>query len=117
MSPVLAAVTARLVTSATIGTWSTSWSDPDPQRAAGARPPMTTIGEPEKKAPVTALIPLVTPGPAVRAATPGRRVTLAHPSAANPAVCSWPAFAGPGPAGTPPAEGGGNGAARRGDNA
>ena len=49
MSPVLAAVTARLVTSATIGTWSTSWREPDPQRAAGARPPMTTIGRPAEE--------------------------------------------------------------------
>src|ERR1700741_1694623 len=36
MSPVLWAVTARLVTPATIGTWSTSWREPDPQRAPGA---------------------------------------------------------------------------------
>ena len=89
MSSVVAAVTARFVTSATIATWSTSWSDPVPHREAGARPPITTIGEPEKKALVMALMPLVTPGPAVRAATPGRRVTLAQPSAAKPAVCSW----------------------------
>ena len=32
--------------------------------------------------------PFVTPGPAVSAATPSRRVTLAQPSAANAAVCS-----------------------------
>ena len=35
------------------------------------------------------LMPLVTPGPAVSAATPGSRVALAHPSAANAADCSW----------------------------
>ena len=34
-------------------------------------------------------MPLVTPGPAVSTATPGRRVSLAKPSAANVAVCSW----------------------------
>ena len=34
-------------------------------------------------------MPLVMPGPAVRAATPGSRVTFAHPSAANVAVASW----------------------------
>jgi len=34
-----------------------------------------------------ALIAFVTPGPAVSAATPGRRVTFAQPSAANAAVC------------------------------
>jgi hypothetical protein len=36
-----------------------------------------------------ALTPLVTPGPAVSAAQPSRRVIFAHPSAANVAVCSW----------------------------
>ena len=35
------------------------------------------------------LMPLVTPGPAVSAATPGWRVAFAHPSAANAADCSW----------------------------
>jgi hypothetical protein len=38
---------------------------------------------------VTALTPLVTPGPAVSTATPGRRVNFAMPSAAKVAVCSW----------------------------
>ena len=33
-------------------------------------------------------MPLVTPGPAVSAHTPGVRVTLAHPSAANAAEAS-----------------------------
>ncbi|CAB4600917.1 unannotated protein [freshwater metagenome] len=33
--------------------------------------------------------PLVMPGPAVSAAKPGRRVSFAHASAANVAVCSW----------------------------
>jgi hypothetical protein len=37
----------------------------------------------------TALRPLVTPGPAVSAATPTSRVALAQPSAANAALCSW----------------------------
>src|SRR4029453_6122435 len=36
-----------------------------------------------------ALIPFVTPGPAVRAHTPTLRVALAHPSAAHVADCSW----------------------------
>ena len=35
-----------------------------------------------------ALMPLVTPGPAVSAHTPASRVTFAHPSAANAAVDS-----------------------------
>ena len=34
-------------------------------------------------------MPFVTPGPAVSAATPTRRVTFAHASAANAALCSW----------------------------
>ena len=40
-------------------------------------------------APAIALVPLVTPGPAVSAATPTPRVALAKPSAAKAAVCSW----------------------------
>jgi hypothetical protein len=83
------AVSASLVTGATNGTWSTSWSEPWPQRKSGARPPSTSIGEPLACAEAIALIPLVTPGPAVRAATPGRRVALAQPSAAKAADCSW----------------------------
>src|SRR5439155_7511760 len=74
------AVPAVFVIDATIGTWSSSCSDPAPQRACGARPPITSIGVPLSDADVMALMPLVTPGPAVNAATPGRRVTLAHPS-------------------------------------
>src|SRR3954447_7676345 len=56
---------------------------------AGARPPSTTSGDPFCWAEASALIPFVTPGPAVSAATPGCRVTFAHPSAANAAACSW----------------------------
>ena len=48
--------------------------------------PMVVLGG---RAPASALIAFVTPGPAVTAATPGRRVTFAQPSAANAAVCSW----------------------------
>ena len=62
---------------------------PRPSGACGARPPMTSSGEPLSHADVIALTPFVTPGPAVSAATPGRRVTFAQPSAANVAVCSW----------------------------
>jgi len=40
-------------------------------------------------APAIALTPLVTPGPAVSAATPMRRVAFAQPSAAKAAACSW----------------------------
>ena len=83
------AVAANRVSGATNGTWSISCSDPCPHRSAGARPPSTTSGDWFCWAAAIALIPLVTPGPAVSAATPGTRVTLDHPSAAKAAVCSW----------------------------
>ena len=89
ISAVLWAVAACLTTGATKGTWSISCSEPWPQRNAGARPPSTSIGELFWAAEAIALMPLVTPGPAVRAHTPGVRVTLAQPSAANAAACSW----------------------------
>ena len=89
MSAVVAAVRASLVTGSTNGMWSISWSEPWPQRNAGARPPSTSIGEPFWSADAMPLIPLVTPGPAVSAATPGSRVALAQPSAAKAADCSW----------------------------
>ena len=79
------AVAASLVSGRTNGTWSISWSEPWPQRIAGARPPSTTIGELFCCAEPSALMPFVTPGPAVSAATPGSRVTFAHPSAAKAA--------------------------------
>ncbi len=89
ISSVAPAVAASLVSGRTNGTWSISCSEPWPQRIAGARPPSTTIGEWLAWAEAIALIPLVTPGPAVSAHTPGSRVTLAQPSAANAAVDSW----------------------------
>ena len=46
ISAVVSAVRASLVTGETNGMWSISWSEPWPQRKAGARPPSTTIGEP-----------------------------------------------------------------------
>ena len=67
MSAVVCAVRASLVTGATNGTWSISWSEPCPQRNAGARPPSTSIGEPFCSADAMPLMPLVTPGPAVSA--------------------------------------------------
>ncbi len=83
------AVSADLTSGETNGRWSISCSDPDPQRISGARPPSTQIGEPLAWALAIALTPLVTPGPAVSAATPTPRVALATPSAAKAAVCSW----------------------------
>ncbi len=82
------AVAADRVSGATKGTWSISWSEPWPQRMAGARPPSATIGEPFWSAEPSGLIALVTPGPAVTAHTPVWRVALAHPSAAKAADCS-----------------------------
>ena len=64
MSSTAATVRASLVTGASRGTWSSSCSEPEPQRACGARPPRTTTAEPLKCACVMADIPLVTPGPA-----------------------------------------------------
>ena len=81
-------VPACLVTGASRGGWSSSCSAPLPQRNAGARPPSTTTGDPLNHAVVTAEMPLVTPGPAVRTASPGRRVSFAVASAANTAVAS-----------------------------
>ena len=89
MSAVASAVRASLVRGATKGTWSISCSDPCPQRPAGARPPSASIGDPFCSADASPLMPLVTPGPAVSAHTPGMRVALAHPSAAKVAACSW----------------------------
>jgi hypothetical protein len=89
ISAVLPAVAANLTSGRTNGTWSISCSDPWPQRACGARPPSTSIGELFCAAEAIALIPFVMPGPAVSAQTPSSRVTLAQPSAANAAVCSW----------------------------
>ncbi len=89
ISAVSWAVAASLTSGRTNGTWSISCSEPWPQRNCGARPARTSIGEWFCRAEAIALIPLVTPGPAVRAHTPGVRVTFAQPSAANAADCSW----------------------------
>ncbi len=89
ISSVVSGVAANFVSGRANGTWSISCSEPWPQRIAGARPPSTIIGEPPCSAEPIALIPFVTPGPAVSAATPGCRVTLDHPSAAKAAADSW----------------------------
>ena len=89
ISAVAPAVAASLTSGRTNGTWSISCSEPWPQRIAGARPPSTRMGEWFCWAEAIALIPFVTPGPAVSAATPGSRVTFAQPSAANVAADSW----------------------------
>ncbi len=92
MAPICAgswAVAALLVTDDTIGTWSISCRAPAPQRKSGERPPITTIGTALNQALVSPLTALVTPGPAVTAANPGVRVSLAVASAAKTAVASW----------------------------
>ena len=89
ISPTLCTVRDSLVTGSSSGGWSSSCRLPMPQRFAGALPPTTTSGEPLNWAWVIALTPLVTPGPAVRTASPGTRVSLPTASAANTAVCSW----------------------------
>ncbi len=78
-----------MVSGETNGRWSISWSEPEPQRISGARPPRTTSGERFCCAPAKALIPLVTPGPAVSAQMPAWRVAFANPSAAQAAEASW----------------------------
>ncbi len=45
ISAVEEAVVASFTSGRTNGTWSTSCSDPRPQRSAGARPPSISIGE------------------------------------------------------------------------
>ena len=82
-------VSADLTSGETKGRWSISCSEPEPQRISGARPPSTQTGELLACAPAIALSPLVTPGPAVSAATPSPRVAFASPSAAKTADCSW----------------------------
>ncbi len=73
------AVAANRVSGATNGTWSISCSDPCPHRNAGARPPSTTSGDWFCCAAAIALIPLVTPGPAVERGDAG------HPGHLRPA--------------------------------
>ena len=81
-------VTAFLVKLRVTSTWSISCSEPMPHREIGARPPMTSSGLSPPCAWASAVTEFVTPGPAVTAATPTSRVTLAQPSAAKAAVCS-----------------------------
>src|SRR6266849_5173855 len=60
-----------------------------PHLATGARPATTNMGLSPDCACANAEVEFVTPGPAVTAAAPHCRVTLAQPSAANAAACSW----------------------------
>ena len=77
-SPAVWMVRASLETGARIGGWSSSWSEPLPQRFCGARPPTTTSGEPLNWAWATALTPLVTPGPGGEHGEARRAGELAH---------------------------------------
>ena len=65
------AVNDSLVIGSSSGGWSISCRAPQPQRERGARPPMTTTGEPLKCAVATPLTPLVMPGPGGQHGQPG----------------------------------------------
>ncbi len=69
--------------------WSMSCSAPRPCSIVAAAPPSITTGDCASCAFFTAVIVLVTPGPAVTAAMPGTPVIRATASAAKTAVASW----------------------------
>ena len=66
-----------------------SWSAPRPLSRVAAAPPRTTSADCASWAFLIAVIVLVTPGPAVTAATPGTPVSRNTASAANTASTSW----------------------------
>ena len=68
--------------------WSMSWSEPRPRSMVAVAPPRSTTGDCAICAFLTAVIVLVTPGPAVTAATPGMPVRRATASAAKTAFAS-----------------------------
>jgi hypothetical protein len=75
----------HLVTGAISDIWSMSCSDPRPLSTVAVAPPRITIGCWAICAFFTAVMVLVTPGPAVTAQTPGRPVIRDAASAANAA--------------------------------
>jgi len=68
--------------------WSMSWREPLPLRMVPVAPPSTTTALSAILAFWTAVTVLVTPGPAVTHATPGRPVSRHAASAANTLVTS-----------------------------
>jgi hypothetical protein len=68
---------AHLQTGVISRTESSSCNEPMSESDLGAAPPMQTIGTPARCAVARAVTVLVTPGPAVTSATPGRPVTRA----------------------------------------
>lgn len=68
--------------------WSMSCSAPRPLSTVAVAPPSTITGDCASWAFFTAVIVLVSPGPAVTAATPGTPVIRATASAANTALTS-----------------------------
>ncbi len=87
-SPTVDTVVAHLVHGRIRESWSMSWSEPRPFRIVAVAPPKRTIGDWAIWAFLTAVMVLVTPGPAVTAATPGRPVIRAVASAAKTAFRS-----------------------------
>ena len=73
----------------TIESWSMSCSAPRPLSRVAVAPPKISKGVCASCAFFTAVSVLVTPGPAVTAATPGTPVMRATASAANTALASW----------------------------
>jgi len=76
-------LTAHLVTGFITDMVSMSCSEPRPFRIVAGAPPKISTGDCAICAFLTAVIVLVTPGPAVTAATPGMPVMRATASAAN----------------------------------
>ena len=66
-----------------------AWQRARTLSTVAAAPPMRTSGDWAIWAFLTAVIVLVTPGPAVTAATPATPLSLATASAAKTAVTSW----------------------------
>jgi hypothetical protein len=70
------------------GFWAMSCSAPRPCKAVGAAPPSSSTGDCASCAFFSAVIVLVSPGPAVTAATPVVPVSRATASAAKTALAS-----------------------------
>lgn len=80
--------TAHLTCGENSASWSMSWSAPRPLSRVAVAPPSTTTGDCASCAFFTAVTVLVTPGPAVTAATPAVPPRRATASAAKTAVAS-----------------------------
>ena len=81
-------VSFHFVTALVTARPSMSWNVPVRRLAAEVRPARRKTGVPVELATARPVAALVTPGPAVTAATPGLPPTLAKASAASTAACS-----------------------------